>query len=194
MLVDKVFFDKTGFLYDFNKRFSSFAEKCPLLLRYSVVENQVLLYDCSHGSVEKPMSFPLDFTLDTKTNIKNIKDFLVEYNYPKFTLEKKSIHPLTTLEIKELMEKEHASFKEASSRKREDISRTEFRLEKVFNQDNRILVRQLTDSPKPAAIYTLQIPVTVFLRELYKGPEGKAANWFETKAQFVQYVHDVKRA
>lgn len=192
MLVEQETFDKKKYLQLFNKRFWNFIEKTPLFLKYSIVENDVLLYDYSQSPETKPIKFPLDFTIDTKLNIKNIKDYLLENNYPRFKVKHMVTRPLDTFEIRDTMEKEHVTFKEASLRTQTKTTEKEYRLEKVFNQDNRIAVRDLTSGEM--ALYQLKIPVTYFMKEVFNGLEENVANIFVTKTELVKYMLDKKQA
>lgn len=192
MLIEKDTFDKEKFMQLFNKSFSNYAEKSPLFLRYKIVENEVYVYDFSRNPEQAPLKFPLDYEKDTKANIKVIKDYLVEHNYPHFFVREIKTRPLNTFEIQHEMEKNRISFKDASIKTITVVTNEkEYRLEKVFNLENRICVREL-HVDKEAALYELRIPVTIFMQEVFSNEEN-AAQIFVTKSNLIKYMPDVNR-
>lgn len=190
MLIEKEQFDKKKFMQEFNKKFWNFSEKSPLFLKYSVIENDILIYDFSKNPENKPIKFSLDYSIDVKSNIKIIKDYLVENNYPVFKVRHISYKSYDVTETMRLMQNEKVSLKDLANKQKEVINEELYRLEKVFNQDNRIAVRNLKTNE--IGLYQLKIPVTFFMNELFNGTG--APNIFTSKAELIKNIVDVNQA
>lgn len=191
MLVEQDVFNKKQFLELFQKRFFSFCEKSPLFIRFTMLEDRVLVYDLSVNAENKPFEHMFDFSKSEKENIKIIKNKLVEENYPIIVVKKFSERSLDALEIQELMFKNRMSFAEASSKKNV-INRIEkYRVEKVLNSDNKVIIRDLQNNE--VWIYEVKIPVVIFVRELFLDSE-KSAEVFINKCRKYKRVVDRQEA
>jgi len=165
MIVAQDDFDKNSFLESFKKRFVSFCDKSPLFLRFKFLDNGVLIYDYSKEADVEPKFFEFDYSLDDKNNIKKIKDFLVENWYPVITISKNNYRRLSAIEIQEKMSKEGLTFDEASELTINDKQFFTFRVEKVINMDNNIVVRDM--KTKYLYLYKAQIPVSTIIGEIF---------------------------
>lgn len=192
MIIEQNFFNKKEFIDLFTKRFSSFCEKSPLFLRFTVLDNSVLVYDLSTDPENKPVSFQFDFTMSDKGNIRVIKDYLVENCYPTFTVIEVTEKQPTAFDIQDMMVEQKLSFKAASMKTVKTIKETKYRVEKVFNSDNRIAVRKDGDKFQ-TELHELKIPITIFMREIFKNPEN-AADIFKNKSTFLHAVVDKNQA
>jgi hypothetical protein len=190
MTLEKEEFSKEDFKKVFDKKFWNFCDKSPLLLKYKIIDNAVLLYDLSTDPEAKPLKFDFDYSKDEKYNIWVIKTYLVENCYPSFTVRKTFYRTPNSAEINSIMSRENMSFKEASLQKIKSNEERQFRVEKVFNSENRIVVREIDVQNAQPAIYFLKMPITIFIRELFSNPK-EAARLFEEKAELVKSILDV---
>lgn len=191
MILEQNIFNKREFFDLFQKRFSSFSEKCPLFLRFTILDSEVLVYDLSRNPENKPFSFPFDFSVSEKVNIKRIKDYLVENCYPVFSVYVEKTRAPSSFEIQDLMVNKRVSFKEASTMLIDESTEKQYRVEKVFNQDNRISVRDLTTNE--SALYQLTIPVTFFMQNVFTDPV-KTGEIFINKAKYLHKMIDKQEA
>jgi hypothetical protein len=192
MVVEQNLFNKKEFLELFHKRFSSFCEKSPLFLRFTILDDGVLVYDLSRNPENKPIKFDFDFSQNEKFNIKRIKDYLIENCYPIVTVTEKFSSSLSTIEIQDKMVKEGLSFQQAISKTNDTFTETKYRIEKVLNYDNRIIARNLTENKEPELI-ELKIPVTIFIREVFNN-ELNASDIFKNKTTIIKSVVDKREA
>lgn len=191
MLVEQDVFNKKQFLELFQKRFFSFCEKSPLFIRFTMLEDRVLVYDLSRNAENKPFEHIFDFQISEKENIKIIKDKLVNESYPVITVNKPIERSLDVLEIQELMFKGKMSFSEATSKKHTTNKVEKHRVEKVLNSDNKVIIRDLQNDE--VWIYEVKIPVVIFVRELFLDSE-KSADVFLNKCRKYKRVLDKKEA
>ncbi len=136
MLVEQEKFNRKDFLELFQKRFYSFCEKSPLFLKFTLLEDRVLVYDFSRDPQNKPFEYIFDFSLSEKENIKFIKDRLMNENYPVIEIFTETERSLDAMEIQELMVRERLSFSEASGKKHITTHVEQYRVEKILNSEN----------------------------------------------------------
>lgn len=191
MLVEQDVFNKKQFLELFQKRFFSFCEKSPLFIRFTMLEDRVLVYDLSRNAENKPFEHIFNFQISEKENIKIIKDKLVNESYPVITVNKPIERSLDVLEIQELMFKGKMSFSEATSKKHTINKVEKYRVEKVLNSDNKVIIRDLQNDE--VWIYEVKIPVVIFVRELFLDSE-KSADVFLNKCRKYKRILDKKEA
>lgn len=191
MLVEQDIFNKKQFLELFQKRFFSFCEKSPLFIRFTMLEDRVLVYDLSRNAENKPFEHIFNFQISEKENIKIIKDKLVNESYPVITVNKPIERSLDALEIQELMFKGKMSFSEATSKKHIINKVEKYRVEKVLNSDNKVIIRDLQNDE--VWMYEVKIPVVIFVRELFLDSE-KSADVFLNKCRKYKRVIDKKEA
>ena len=191
MLVEQDIFNKKQFLELFQKRFFSFCEKSPLFIRFTMLEDRVLVYDLSRNAENKPFEHIFNFQISEKENIKIIKDKLVNESYPVITVNKPIERSLDALEIQELMFKGKMSFSEATSKKHIINKVEKYRVEKILNSDNKVIIRDLQNDE--VWMYEVKIPVVIFVRELFLDSE-KSADVFLNKCRKYKRVIDKKEA
>lgn len=189
MVLEQNIFNKKEFLEIFYKKFNSFCEKSPLFLRFTLMDDRVLVYDLTTNPTAAPVEFVFDFMKDEKNNIKVIKDYLVENNYPIIEVVDRKERTLSAFEIQDIMRKERISFAEASSKFYTETSIRKYRVEKVLNFDNRVIVRDLQTNDLD--IYDVRIPLTIFVRELFNNPQN-ASDIFVNKCKKYKQVTDRK--
>jgi hypothetical protein len=166
MLLEKLEFDKKSFIKLFLKKFSNFIAKCPLFIQYQLLDDKVLIYDMSREKEPKPFVYDLNFTIGVKENIKAIKDELILNNYPTFSVSIITYDEPSTMDLLDLMIKTRLSFKDAMNTKNEIVSTINYRVEKILNQDNRLIIRNLNKNE--LALYQFHVPVIIFLQNLFK--------------------------
>lgn len=192
MVLERDYFDSQKFLEIFEKKFLNFLEKSPLYVRYTLANDKVLVYDFSRNPEEKPLQFELDYSLPVKENIKRIKDILVKERYPTFDTFFIKSRPLNSSEIQREMDK-GVPFSELSSKKVTLKTKVSYRVEKVINQDNRIILRKISgEESEDTLLYKLKIPVTYFLQDVYSNPE-KASDTFLHKSQFIKKLFNTNK-
>jgi hypothetical protein len=189
MIVEQTSFNKKDFLDLFQKRFFSFCEKSPLFLRFTLMDDRVLVYDMSVDPKSEPFEYMFDFQKDEKMNIKAIKDYLVENNYPVIEIINEVSRQPNALEIQDIMVRDRLSFRDAAQKSIVKTDSKKYRVEKILNQDNKVIIRDLQDNN--LYIYSVKIPVTIFVRELFIN-EANAADIFSKKCERQKQVTDIK--
>jgi len=116
---------------------------------------------------------------------------LVNESYPVITVNKPIERSLDVLEIQELMFKGKMSFTEATSKKHIINKVEKYRVEKVLNSDNKVIIRDLQNDE--LWIYEVKIPVVIFVRELFLDSE-KSADVFLNKCRKYKRILDKKEA
>lgn len=189
MIVEQNLIDKKTFLDLFQKRFFSFCEKSPLFLRFTLMDDRVLVYNLSEKPDAEPIEFKFDFLKDEKNNIKIIKDYLVENDYPVLEVVEEHQREPTAFEIQDVMQREKISFAKASLKLTNKISISHYRVEKVLHSSNNVIIRDMqTDE---LFIYKVKIPLTIFVRELFIN-KPNAVDIFKNKCERVKQVIDKK--
>ena len=191
MLIEQSKFNKGEFMELFQKRFYSFCEKSPLFLRFTILDDSVLVYDLSRDPQNEPFEHVFDFSVSEKENIRVIKDKLISESYPIIEVRSKSERRLDAFETHNLMVDEKLSFSDASRRKHVTESVESFRVEKVLNSDNKVIIRDLQKNE--AWIYDVRIPVVIFVRELFINMPN-AADIFVNKCSKHRRVADKREA
>ena len=187
MFVEQEQFSGEDFSESFQKRFISFCDKAPLLLKFTMLDDGILLYNLSEEIENiKPKSFDFDYSLDDKNNIKKIKDWMVENWYPVFEVNSVTRRDLTALEIQALMVDKKLSFEEASEKTVCKEEQVLFRLEKVLHSSNSIIVRNM--ETKRASLYRARKPIiqfTSFLKD-----KERTQEFFERECEFQKNIFD----
>jgi hypothetical protein len=188
MVVSQDTFNNQAFIKSFEKRFLSFCDKSPLFLKFKIINNGVIVYNFSREvNTENPYTFIFDYSLDDKNNIKKIKDYLVNNCYPVFTIETTKTRKLDAFEIQDKMVNEKISFTEASNLIIIDKKILKFRLEKVLNAVNSIIVRNLDNNR--LYLYKAHKPVIAFTNYVFNDIE-KAKEFFISQCEFEHPVQD----
>jgi hypothetical protein len=187
MVIEQNLFDKRDFLQMFQKRFFSFCEKSPLFLRFTLLDNSVLVYDLSTDPEADPIEFKFDFSISEKANIKQIKDYLVKNNYPIITTTDQIKRYPTTDEVKNIQRKEKISLTDAMKKQIVECFENKYRLEKVLNYDNSVIIRNLITNELD--MYKVKIPLTIFIREIFINPIN-ASDIFIKKCEKIKKVID----
>lgn len=187
MILEQETFNKKDYLSLFQKRFFSFCEKSPLTLKFTLFDDRVLVYDLSTDPEVDPIEFMFDFSKDEKTNIKVIKDYLVKNNYPVLEVVNEYTRKPSAIEIQDIMVKERVSFTTASDMLKKEKEVKLYRVEKVLNSDNRIIIRDLQTNSLD--MYFVRIPLTIFVREIFNNPSN-AVDIFVKKCEKIKQVID----
>lgn len=190
MVLEQEKFNKQEFLSLFQKRFFSFCEKSPLTLKFKLFDDMVYVYDLSTDPEVDPIEFRFDFSKDEKTNIKQIKDYLVENNYPILDVVSEYTRKPSAIEIQDMMVKERVSFTTASAMLAKKSDTKKYRVEKVLHSDNRIIIRDLQENSLD--MYFVRIPLTIFVREIFNNPQN-ASDIFVKKCEKIKQVVDSVR-
>jgi len=191
MMLEEESFDRNDFMSMFKKRFYSFCDKSPLFIKCKITDVGITIYDYSEDVDENIKShyFDFDFSHDEKYNIKTIKNFLVENWYPIINVEKVFYKKPDPIEINEIMVKDKCSFTEATTNFIKSYKKKTFRLEKVLNESNSVIVRDFDDNN--LYLYKSRMPVSIFMKQLFSDKEEAFKN-FSNKFEMEKQVLDKK--
>ena len=158
-----------GYTKKFNRTLINFCNKCPLDLEITNLDTKIIFIWTDAEQNFKKFEYNIDFTLDVKSNIKNIKDHLLMY-YPVFSdkIEKKYSTKEISKQIDELISKgmkvSEATEQVLSSSTYYESS-PRYKLVRRIDQSNEINVYDMKD--RVTYIYTLKIPISMFIKYIY---------------------------
>lgn len=167
--------NETQFKEHFEKSFTSFCEKSPLVLSYKLAGDLVVVEDES-GLMEDEFLYTLDFLKDVKVNIADIKDHLMKY-YPVFY--DKVEKTFTVEQVKEMM-KQGIGYEDIMNRDKEYEEIPRYQIIRVINQYNEINVWDIQE--RKTKFYKLSIPVITFMDTVYDDPV-KGYELFKSKSK-----------
>lgn len=156
MLVEKINFDTKAFVREFTKKFKNFADKCPLFIQYKIINNSILIY---LNENEEPILYEIDFSLSEKENIRKIKTSLEKF-YPTFEVFNTTEQSLSLIELNTLLNSQKLSLNEALSTKKKNVTSVSYRIEKILNKYNRLVLR----NSDGLILQQFTIPVMTFLK------------------------------
>jgi hypothetical protein len=173
-----------NFLDVFRKKFANFCIKSPALLSYDSDIEKVIIKDLG---TDKTWTYKFDHGIDVKTNIKNIKDYLLENIYPIMVQNKKEYSEYTADELEKIIDNSGITIDQATLLKKEKITKITWRLEKVLVQRDEIFIRNL--STDICFRFKMRGPVTVFLRNIReKWSAEEAYNFFEKNSFLLNQI------
>jgi hypothetical protein len=171
--------DEREFKRKFEKSFSSFCEKSPLILSFKIAGDKVIINDRS-GLMEDNYLHQLEYLKDVKVNIAEIKEHLQKY-YPVFfdEIEKKP----TQEEIQEMVDR-GIDYKTIMSKPGEFKSVPRYQIIRVINQCNEINVFDYQE--RKVKFFKLSVPVVSFMEEVYHNAQS-AYTTFKNNSRIVEY-------
>lgn len=167
MLIENKIIEKSIWLKEFRKKFNSFSSKIPLYTSYVIVGDSILLmsFHFSDCQREETLEFNLNFTKTIQENISLIKNHLITENYyPVIRFTETKIIPLSFEETQKLIEQQNIDPSEAVMRTKEIMIKTEYRIERIHTQENRVSLRNLKDNK--IYLYKMIVPVTILLEQI----------------------------
>jgi len=172
------------FLDEFKKRFSNFCNKAPVILTFKITPSSCFLKDCEKDIVHK---FEFNHLIDVKTNIKVIKDWLVENVYPRMIEENFSETDLTNEEIEKLIES-GVNEEEAIMKKDIQVSETAWIIEKLIIKRDELFIKNVENNRMYR--YKMLIPSTLFLKKIRSGDmsEKEIFNYFYNKSTLINEI------
>jgi len=144
--------DRKAFIKKFTKSFSSFCKNAPIDISFSIGDKEITFF-----VGEKKKTHEFDFLKSVHENIFSIKETILPF-YPVAKKEILRYVPLTTEEVKNVMQEFHLSFDEAFSRKKEIRYTKEFILEKVLTEKNSFVLWNKEDGLRVLAEMRSPIP------------------------------------
>jgi len=147
------------FINEFTKRFTNFCTKAPIVMSFKTSPVAV------HVHIEKTneiKTFQFDFEVDVKKNIKIIRDWLFETQYPVMIEMNVDYEDYSVYEIKDMVSK-GVDPDVALMAKKKDERDTKWRIEKVVTRRDELLIRNLTTSVLYQ--YRLKMPCILFLKK-----------------------------
>lgn len=174
-----------NFLEIFNKKFSNFCNKSPVLISFKATIDNVVINEMGSG---KSKNFKFDHSLSIKQNIKIIKDWLVENTYPIMIQEIKEYNDYTQEEFDKLVSDLNITLEQASLMKKEKVSLIPHRIERVLIKKDEVFVTNLVSHRQFR--YKLTIPITVLLKNLRGNWTPKYAfEIFQKKSKMLNEIY-----
>lgn len=174
-----------NFVEIFNKKFSNFCQKAPILLSFNTSPTGSLIKDETTG---KSLSYVFDFSLSVKENIFIIKEWLLKECYPIMIEEYEIKEEYTPDELREMDENNINIDSLIMQGKHIKVSNL-YRIEKVIVIMDHIFVRDLqTDK---LTMWKMNMPVSIFLKSMrQKWNQQYAWQVFKDKAVFVKNMEE----
>lgn len=190
MLVKKSFEPKEElvvlkeFVWTFNKKFSNFLSKAPILASFSMENFGVVVKNLFS---EESQSFIFDHSKDVKENIRIIKEWLIDHWYPLLTQEKFFTEEYSSDELETLMSELDIEPEQAVLMKKTRMESINYKLIRVIIKKDEVFLTN-TSSHKTYH-YRMTMPVTLFLKKLREQWTPKHG-WdiFHKKAVFLNEV------
>jgi hypothetical protein len=189
MLVNRENVNGSEFIQEFNKRFTSFAQKAPILISFMVTPNAVDIYENVSETERKALfTYKFKFSCPVKENIKDIKDVLLDKFYPVFSVAKKELSDYSAEELNELASEGRSAMELLDAKKEKTITE-KWRVEKIITLRDEIFMRNLNENR--CYRYRLKMPVTIFLKN-YREAQNKdqVFSQFLAKSIFMNEIYD----
>ena len=176
--------DTTEFQKVFDKKFSNFCDKAPLLISYQLTPMGVIVKNI-YSQEDKEFNF--NFGKEVSQNIFDIKTWLVDNWYPTMVDIEETIDEYSAEELSSLMREEGLSLDEALKARRVSEKETVWRIEKVILKRDELFVRKI--STNQLFRYKLRMPTTIFLQRLRdRYSKEEAFSVFKEKASIISLL------
>ncbi len=159
MLVNKDKISMDNFLEEFNKRFTNFCSKAPILLSFKVSPLLVHIYIEKTNEIK---TFDFDFDYTVKQCIKKIKDWLIKTQYPVMVQTDICYENYTIEEIKKMVDN-GTDTDEALTKKKIESKDIRWRIERIIVRRDELFVRNLEENK--LYHYKLRMPCILFLKK-----------------------------
>lgn len=171
------------FLETFNRKFSNFCQKAPVLLSFKTSGTGCIVRDETTG---KTLTYAFDYSASVKENIHDIKEWLLKECYPVMIEEIDKRTEYTTDELQDFIEEDPNVDIDSliMEGKREKIKRF-WRIEKTILVMDNLFVRNMQTGE--LAMYKLDMPVSIFLSNMRnKWKPNYAYRVFKDKSKIVK--------
>lgn len=185
MKEDIEFFDEKAFLNEFIKKLNSFLMKAPIQAKAKIIRSKV---EIKVAGINSQFNYNLDYDLDVKENINNIKNILYEKAYPTIEIITKEEVPFSSKEIEEMVAS-GISLAKALIMKKEIKNIEKFKIKRVIMQKDQLFLKN-TNGESKEYLYKLKMPLSIFLkrqREQWSMEETSKA--FEKNAEFIKIIY-----
>jgi len=172
----------------FHKSFKSFCDKAPLLLSFKITPTTVFLYEQKFDVeiFDLIKIFEFDFSQDIKTNIKIIKDWLLNNKYPVMIKVVTELKEYNTFEIAQMV-KEGIDYNKAIVLRKTIQHEIQMRIEKLISNRNELFVRNIEINKLYR--YRLKMPSLLFLQKIKeKLDPTQAWELFQSKAALIKEI------
>jgi hypothetical protein len=161
--------DSTLYIREFKERFTSFAQKAPILLSFVVSDKSVQVI---HENSQKSYDFEWDFTIPVKSFIHQIK-LVISSHYPRIAQTVREEIALTVEEQAALLSEATVTADNLPTHKVVESSSKVYKIDKVIAlKDTFILVDEATGQ---MSRYKMEASSIFFLRNYRNGKYGSLA-------------------
>lgn len=176
--------DTTEFQKIFDKKFSNFCDKAPLLISYQLTPMGVIVKNIYS---QESNEFKFNFEKEVSQNIFDIKTWLVENWYPTLVDLEEKVNEYSAEELSLLMQKEGLSLDQALKARKVSEVKTVWRIEKVILKRDELFVRNI--STDQLFRYKMRMPTTIFLQRLRdRYTKEEAFSVFKEKASIISLL------
>lgn len=164
--------EKQQWIKTFNRKFSHFAHNAPIAVSF----------DSSDGKVVEVVAytpnrvvevFPIDFEKDVSDFIAEIKRYMQNQWYPVITDRIEEVEDLSSIEITNIMIEKDISFEEALRYRRTFVREIPYRLDKVFNDQNGVVLTNLITGESQR--YRASIPIAYIVERILEEDNKRTA-------------------
>ena len=174
-------------LIEFKKKFTNFCEKAPMILSFSLVPTEVILFEQKYNSESTNLlyTYQFDYTQSVQSNIAEIKSWLLENKYPVMVKQEILDKEFTAKEMQIMIDDGLAL--DDVLKQSKTVKETKMRIEKLIIKRNELHVRNLETNE--LNFYYLDIPSVLFLTKIDTMESTEAWKMFSKKAQLLCQVN-----
>lgn len=175
MLISEIA-EQKNWLKTFNKKFANFCKNAPIVLAFDSSFGREIKVT-GYVPEKREASFPYNFDEDVSDYIAMIREWMLPRWYPTVIRVEKETRKLDSSEIAQIMMHENITFEEALEREVVDEWRSLYRIEKVFNDQNAVVLRNMETGETET--YLLTVPVTSLVERIVSGDEKADQSFFQ---------------
>ena len=194
MIIEKNKVDVESFITVFTKKFQNFCTRIPLYVSYDVTPSGVTIYEYKDNAERKEaiLQYDFDFTKSVKENIFQIRQKLMENNYPVMMEVGKEEVIYSSEDLNDLISSGKISINDVTEKGGVVYDKkTPWRIEKVIVQRDQLFVRNL--STNEVKRFKLKIPSTLFINRILNeiSDMSERFNFFKEKSKYIGDAYDV---
>ena len=164
----------------FEKKFTSFCEKAPLYLTYTIIGNKVEVQDMTQKEIWEK-NYELDFSRTEKWNIKRIRDDL-EKRYPVIPF--KYVKQISDERATQLISEGYSISEVMTMSEQEEVNK--YRVLKLLNDSNEIIVRNLENNE--VHLLGVKVPLVNLADKIFSKNFDEVQKIFENKTYLKQVL------
>lgn len=150
---------------EFNQKFANFCRNAPILLSFDTSDSRHIVVQ-EWEPISRSETWTIDLSIKPTDMIARIKEFLHANWYPVVKYVFRQERDLTSEEISNLVINYNYSFEEAVEQKKSTETKTLYRIEKIYNDQNSLMLRNLeTDDLQK---YHAAAPIALILQKINK--------------------------